>query len=138
MLYQQRQTVIQPFTHTLLTVAVTPTPLDSNQNAQTSYIDSFLVCLFSTAANSVFLGDNTVTLTNGMEIPPGVTIQLSITNERPKYEVQYPVLDVAQALTCQRQEPVQIPFIYWDLSQLYLIAAAPTNVIVVPFRRPYV
>ena len=133
-----RQTVVQQFSQAPITVAVTPTPLNSNPALQNAFIDSFLVCVYSTAANSIFLGDSTVTITTGMEIPPGTTIQLSISNERPLYELQYPLLNAAERIACEKIPPTDIPFVYWDLSQVYVIAAAPTSAIVIPFKRAYV
>lgn len=132
-----RNTVIQQLNQKVIAVGLTPTPL-SDLALQSAYIDSFLLCLYSTAANSVFFGDATVTTTNGMEIPVGVTVQFAINNERPLYELQSPLLQVAGVAICDGVPPVDIPFVYWDLSQLFLIAAAATNVTIIPFKRAYV
>lgn len=133
-----RPTVPQQLNQAVIAVAVTPTPLSSNPALTLAYIDSFLLCVYTTAANSVFFGDQSVTTTNGMEIPAGVTVQFSISNERQLYELQLPLLPVASQIVCAAMPQSDIPFVYWDLSQLYLVAAAPTNVVIIPFKRAYV
>lgn len=132
-----RPLVVQPFTTQQLQVQVTPTPLSSLQLTQ-AYIDSLLITLYSTAANSVFLGDQGVTVTTGIEIPVGITIQLEISNERPLYELQNPLVKLAVKVLCAIEKPFEVPFVYWDLTQIYLIAAASTNVIITAFKRAWV
>jgi hypothetical protein len=41
-------------------------------------------------------------------------------------------------LQCMPNQPRQIPFIVWDFSQIYLIAAAITNVRIAPFRSVFI
>jgi hypothetical protein len=133
-----RPTVPQQLNQFVCSVGLTPTPISSNPALTSAYIDSLLICVYSTAANSVFFGDQTVTITNGMEIPPGVTVQFSISNERVLYELEMPILPAASKIVCAPMPETQIPFVYWDMSQLYLIAAAATNTVIIPFKRAYV
>jgi hypothetical protein len=133
-----RPTVPQQVDNQVVAVGTAPTPLSSNPALTSAYIDAFLICLYTTAANSVFFGNGGVTITNGVEIPPGVSVQFAISNERELYELQTPLELAAAALTCQTVDHKLIPFVYWDLSQLFLVAAAATNVVVMPFKRAYV
>lgn len=133
-----RPTVIQQVGQAVVAVGLTPTPLTANPSLTLAYIDSFLICVYSTAANSVFFGDSTVSITTGIEIPAGVTVQFSASNERQLYELQNPLIQMSEVLTCERQTAEEIPFVYFDLSQLFLVAAAATNVVVMPFKRAYV
>lgn len=133
-----RPTVVQQIGQAVVAVGLTPTPLSANPALQNAFIDSFLICVYTTAANSVFFGDSTVSITTGIEIPAGVTVQFSISNERQLYEVQNPLLKIAESMTCENQRGEEITFVYFDLSQLYLVAVAATNAIVMPFKRAYV
>lgn len=134
----QRNTVSQRLNQFVIPVLTTAVPLNTSAQYQSAFVDSFLLCVYSTAANSVFFGDSTVLTTTGMEIPTGVTVQFSVDNERPRYELQDPLLRMAAQATCQAVDAFGIPFIYWDLSQLFLIAAANTNVVCIPFARMFV
>lgn len=132
-----RPSVVQQFNPQVVAVQITPTPL-SGLNLNQAFIDSLIICVYSTAANSVFLGDQGVTTTTGIEIPAGVTIELEISNERPLYELQIPMTDMEAKIACQVVRPFDVPFVYWDLTQLYCIAAAPTNIIVTAVKRAWV
>lgn len=132
-----RPVVVQPFNPQVLAVAITPTPLSSLQ-LQNAYIDSLLITVYSTAANSIFLGNQAVTVTNGIEIPAGVTISLEISNERPLYELQQPLNEIDAKVLCKNVKGFDVPFAYWDLTQMFLIAAAPTNAIITAIKRAWV
>jgi hypothetical protein len=132
-----RQLLYQPFNPQVLAVQATPTPFSSLQ-LQQAYIDTILLTVYTTAANSVFFGDQSVTVTNGIEIPAGTTIQLSISNERPLYEIQNPLIAMVAKVLCIAVQPFEVPFIYWDVAQLYAVAAAPTNMIVTAVKRAWV
>ena len=134
---QQRDTVAQDFNPAPVAVTANPTPL-SGAAQQRSYIDSFLVCLYTTAANSVFLGGASVTTTTGIEIPAGVSIQFSLSNERPLYELSNALMLITDAVRCENIPGTTIPFVYWDMSQIFAIAAANTSLIVLPFKRMFV
>lgn len=113
--------VIQQFNQQTILVLTTATPLSSNPALTNTYIDSFVLNLYRTAANSVFFGDSNVTTTSGMELSPGSITNFGITNDPVYYN-----------------NGIAYPFTYWDLSQVFLIAAAPTTVIMIPFKRSYV
>jgi len=133
-----RPTVPQQLNQFVCAVATTPTPVNANPALTSAYIDTLLICVYSTAANSIFLGDANVTTTNGMEIPIGTTIQLAISNERVLDELTLPLLPVVSKVLCAAVPEVPIPFVYWDMSQIYLVAAAATNAVIIPFKRAYV
>jgi len=79
------------------------------------------------------MGDSSVLVAanNGLEVPAGVPIQLRITNERQIYEVQGPLVD---GFRCA---PDAIPFIAWDITQIYLVAAVAHTVGVVLFQEAF-
>jgi len=124
----RRDIVAQPQRWSSLLVGVAPTPLSQAQ-AQTglaALYDSIIVSLVSTAANSVFWGDSSVTGgTNGLEIRPGIPIQMSIVNDRQLYEVQGPLIDQF----CQ--QPEGVPFIVWDVSTIYLISPSGAQTVAI-------
>jgi hypothetical protein len=132
----RRDIVPQPMVWVPLLVAATPTPL-SQSATQTGLIalyDSIIFSLVSTAANSVFMGNVNVLSngSNGLEIRAGIPIQLSIVNDRQLYEVQAPLVDKF----CENPEGV--PFTAWDVSQMYLIAPAPTTIAIGLFKAAWI
>lgn len=132
----KRPTLAQRFQSYALLVGVGPTPLNTSwQQANLSGLyDAFIVSVPLAAANGVFLGDASISalLTNGLEILPGVPIQLSIENERQLYEVQAPIVDKLCTV------PESIPFVAWSPAEIYLTAVAPTTVGILLFSAPYV
>jgi hypothetical protein len=97
--------------------------------------DSIIFSLVSSAARSVFLGNSSVLATgvNGLEIRPGIPIQLSIVNDRQLYEIQGPLIDQF----CKT--PDGIPFIVWDVAQMYLVTAvAPVTIAIGLFKAAYI
>ena len=131
-----RQPIKQSFIPFALLVGITPTPLNTSwQQANLSaLIDSIIISVPTAAANVIFWGDASVNaaLNNGLEIKPGVPINISINNERQLYEIQAPLIDT----TCPAV-PESIPFVCWDPSTIYLTAIAPTSIGVILFPRPY-
>ena len=113
--------VVQQFNQQTVSVLTTPTPLSSNPALTNTYIDSFVLSVYRTAANSVFFGDSNVTTTSGIELSPGSNTFFGITNDPVYYN-----------------NGTDYPFTYWDLSQVFLIAAVATSVILLPFKRSYV
>ncbi len=59
---------------------------------------------------------------------------LSINNERQLYELQAPLIDGAR--NCEIPEGV--PFVAWDISQMYFIATAPTTIGIILFKAPFI
>jgi hypothetical protein len=127
----------QTFTNYALPVlSANPVPLNGNLQL-TALIDSFAICVPAGSANGVFYGDAQVTITNGLEIAVGTTVSFIIQQTRQLYEVQEPVLKVAESLTCAVVPPKDIPFICWNPSNFYLIASANVTVTVMLFKVPY-
>lgn len=122
----------QEFLSIAVLVGVAPTRLSSG--AQQSAIQLMYETLsFSnpaSSANSVWLGGANIsaTLKNGQEVVAGGTITWRIINERQLYEVQGPIIDPS----CQ--VPELIPFMAWDVSQIFLVATAPTTIGVTLFK----
>ncbi len=134
--HPKRSPLVQRFSPFRLVVGITPTPLNqSNQQVNIAGLyDAFIISVPKAAANTVWLGDASVNvvLGNGLEIPQGLPIMLSIENERQLYELQSPVVD----RLCD--VPESIPFIVWSPSEIYLVAVALTPVGVILFPAPYV
>lgn len=135
-----RQIAYQPFETFNLAVQVTPTQLATVLAfTKADLIDSFVLSLDAGAANNVFIGGAGVTVTNGLEIVAGAgPLLFKIENQNQHYELQEPVIAIAETLQCLPNQPRQIPFIVWDFSQIYLIAAAITNIRVAPFRSVFI
>lgn len=134
-----RETVFQPFDTFSLVVAVTATPI-SSVFTKSDLIDSFAVSVPSSAANNIFIGNQGVTLTTGLEIVAGAgPINFRIKNQDIQYDVHSAIDPAASALAGCNQLAIQsIPFIIWDLRQICLIAVAPTTVVIAPFRSMFI
>src|ERR1700688_1698585 len=104
----RRVPIEQTFFNFPLVVGVVPTPV-SSQIQLGSLIASMIFSNPSTNANSVFLGDQNVSLTSGIEIVVGSSPILSIQQTRQLYEVQDPTMYTAQAAMCQELPPVSSP-----------------------------
>lgn len=138
MLQIVRDVIFQPFSTFVIAVAATPTPILPNQT-KTDLIDSFVLSLDAAAANNVFIGDQAVTVNSGLEIVRGAgPLEFRILNQKQQYELQEPLIMLTEQLGCKPQNGRAIPFILWDLSQIYLIAAAPTNVRCAAFRSQFI
>ena len=134
-----RPVIFQPFTSFVLAlVANVAQPLVATPN-KNDLIDSFIISLDAGAANNVFMGDQGVTVNSGIEIVAGGgPVNFKIDNQDQQYDLQVPLMDIARTLQCQTQQAFAIPFVVWDCSQVYLIAAANTNVRVMLFRSQFV
>jgi hypothetical protein len=133
-----RPVLFQPFSSFVLPVAITPTPLLASPS-KSDLIDSFIISVDSGAANNVFIGDGNVTVNSGIEIVAGGgPVNFVIRNQDQQYELQIPVMEIAKTLQCQSDMPFAVPFIIWDCSQIFLIAALATNVRVMLFRSQFV
>src|SRR5215475_10731877 len=114
-----RPVLFQPFTTFIVAVPVAGTPIVPFSN-KSDLIDSFVISLDATAANNVFIGDQGVTVGSGIEIiAGGGPVNFAIRNQVQQYDTQIPLLDMATAVICQQQTGFPIPFIVWDLSQIY-------------------
>lgn len=132
-----RPVIRQDFTTLLLTVGTVPTPLNGAFDIN-SLITSFIIAVPSTAANSVFLGNGGVTITNGLELLAGTSPVFIIENYKQPYEMQGPLIKIEENLKQCEADVDALPFIVWDPSQIFLIAAAATNVSVAFFKEMFV
>ena len=133
-----RPILTQPFPTFIVAVQVTPTPIMPSQT-RADLINSFVVSVAAAAANNVFIGDQGVTVNSGLEIiAGGGPIRFTITDERMKYELLFPMLAGLQSYQCRVNEGYGVPFIIWDLSQIFLVAPAITNVRVAAFRSQFI
>lgn len=127
---------IEPF---VVAVATTPTQIFPQQT-KSDLIDSFTLSLDAAAANNVFIGGLAVTVNTGLEIVAGGgPITFRIRNQRQHYEIQEPLIKIADTMNCNAPplEPLAIPFGVWDLTQIFLVAAAATNVRCQPWRAQF-
>lgn len=113
------------------------TPINS-QMQLTSMIDTILICVPSTSTN-VFLGFNqALTAANGIEIISGNTVLLRVEHDtRQLYELQGPLIDLVASQLCRPMQIDAIPFVVWDVSQLYLFSTLANTVAVATFKASY-
>lgn len=135
-----RDIVYQPVETFNLAVQVTPTQLSTVLSfTKQDLIDSFILSLDAAAANNVFWGGPGVTIVNGIEIVAGAgPVEFLIENQNQHYELQEPIIAIAETLQCAPLPTRSIPFVVWDFSQIYLVAAAITNVRIAPFRSVFI
>ena len=132
-----RPIVFQPFETFNITVAITPTPLSATFT-KADLIDSFAISLDAAAANNIFLGGTGVTVNNGLEIVRGGgPVLIRIINQHVQYDI-HSVIDPLAEQNCNLISVSPIPYIIWDLTQICLVAAAPTNARIAPFRSMFV
>ena len=128
--------LIEPF---VIAVGTTPTQVFPQQT-KSDLIDSFTLSLDAAAANNVFIGGQAVTIANGLEIiAGGGPLTFRIRNQWQQYEVQEPLVKLADKIDCNNpMTPRAIPFVIWDLSQIYLVAVAATNIRCAPWRAQFI
>lgn len=136
----QRPLLKQEATAFAFTVPVAPAASPAPQYGLTSLIDSFTITVPTTAANSVFLGfDGGVIVGTGIELLAGTTIEFRIEHDgRQIYELQNLVRKLIQHQCGSAGEMEYIPFVCWDMSQIFLVAAAPTAVTMALFKAVYI
>jgi hypothetical protein len=132
-----RPVIRQDFLATSLTVATVPTPLSQSLSLQ-SLVTSFVISVPTTAANSIFLGDGGVTITTGFEIPAGSAPAFIIENYKQPYELQGPLLGIEESTKHCIADADALPFICFDPSQIYLIAAANTTISILFFKEMFI
>jgi len=111
------------------------------QSSLTALIDTFMITIPSTAANSVFLGFNQgVNTTNGIELLAGTTSVFKIDHDtRQLYELQNLLTRLNQVLCGTPVTPTEaIPFVAWDMSNVFVIAAAATVISFAIFKAVYI
>ena len=119
-----------------------PTPI-STSLGKTRMITTFSISN-PTAGSSVYLGGANVTTpagaNTGFEIQAGTAPVFKILQEtRQLYELQALLSTIAQGLKCQPVDLEKIPFVVWDLTQLFLISAnaGGSNVTISAFPQMY-
>lgn len=119
-------------------IGTTPVPLVTSDFPA----DSFILNVYSSAANSVFLGfGGALTLTSGLEVRAGTPAFFGADNTREMWELQR-TLEILVALAAANlgQSPILNPYkaprVVLDLSDFYVIAAAPTVATVLWFAIP--
>jgi|SRR5215470_1288267 len=117
-----RQPIVQDFSPFAITATLPPVPLLSGiPSANRSSL--FVTIAFSIipTGTPAIIGDSSVrpALSNGQWITPGIVTRWRIINERQLYEVQAPLVDQFQCLADG------IPIVVWDLSAIFVAAAAP-------------
>lgn len=135
-----REVLPQEFTNFRISVpSASPIQLSAvAQNLESQLYDSMILSVHSSLADGVYLGGPNVTngpTTNGLQIRPGVPIQLSIAQRTPQYELQVPLID---GLNCVDSPRVGIPVVVWDVNNIWLRADTNgRNVAVLLFRVPW-
>lgn len=139
-----RNPLPQQFDHFALTVpafAPANSRIQVSATAQSLEVEQYDAMIFSLpleAAGPVYFGGPTITAgigTNGLQIRPGIPINLSINNVRQLVELQAPLIDVLPALgglVCPA--PLAVPRIVWDVSNLWLTADVEVSIAVLLFR----
>ena len=132
----KRPLVTQQFITLSVSVTTSPLPLATTVNKE-QLITSFVISNPSTGS-SVFIGNQGVSTTSGLEVIAGTTPVFEILQEgRQLYELQEPALDIVSGQQCRRVEAFGIPFIVWDMTQWFVVAAANTTISVALFPAPY-
>lgn len=134
-----RDITYQPFSTFVLPVLTTPTQIFPQQG-KTDLIDSFVVSLDAGAANNVFIGDQAVTINTGLEIVAGGgPVNFKIDNQNMHYEIMSYLEQITVMIGCRLPNTIKtIPFVLWDLAQIYIIAPANTNVRIAAFRSQFI
>lgn len=133
----------QTYANFSIAVKTSPTPINPSLDIS-SMIQSFTLCNPAVNTNSVFYGDSGVTASTagnigtGIELLTGTVQTFVIRQERQMYEVQDPVLLIAQKELCQVLPPYEIPFIVWKLNDFWLVANAATTISCMIFRSPFI
>jgi len=127
----ERQPIVQDFRAFAITATLPPTPLISGiPSANRSSLYTTITFSIIPTGTPAIIGDSSVrpALSNGQWITPGVVTRWVIRNERQLYEVQAPLVDQFQCLADG------IPIIVWDMSAIFVAAAAPqlVGIIVYP------
>lgn len=136
----QRPLVVQDFLTRSIAVTAAALPIDPTLDK------SKLIVGFSVnnpaAGASVYVGNAGVTIPGGnnpgFEISPGTAPFFGIDQQgRQMYELQQPLLKIQNGLECGRQEIEGIPFVVYDLSRWFIVAAGATNVTLIAFPCMY-
>ncbi len=139
--FPNRELVPQEFINFALSVPLTPgrVPISVvSQSLETQLYDAMILSVHSTALKSIYLGQANVTAgigTNGLQIRPGIPVQLSIRQPRQLYELQRPLV----MENCEPGSVVSIPNVVWDVSNMFLTTdtgGAAVSVAILLFKIP--
>lgn len=132
-----RPLLFQPIVSRVVVVGTAPVSLDPIGNIN-QMVGTFAVSV-PTGAVNCFIGDSNVTITSGLEIVAGAgAVEFAIEDERMLYELMNPNMKMAEILGCQPFNPTDIPLVLWDLSQVYVVAAAASTIAVNTFKTQFV
>jgi len=138
----QRSLIAQTFITRAIAVTAAPLPIDPNTD-KTKLITGFSISNPAGGA-SVFIGNQGVTIPGGVapgfEIPAGTAPFFGIDQQgRQLYEIQTPVNKILAGMSCNPNlEVVEgLPFVVWDLSNFFIVAAAPLTVTLISFPTMY-
>lgn len=134
----QRQLIAQTFNTRSIAVTAAALPIDPTVD-KTKLITGFSISN-PTGGISVFIGNGGVLTTTGFEIPAGTAPFFGIDQQgRQLYEIQAPLNSINAGLKCNPNlENIEgLPFVVWDLSNFFIVAAAPTTVTLITFPTMY-
>lgn len=96
--------------------------------------------VYSTGAASAFWGSNGVNTTTGIEIRPGIPATLSLDQVREQWELQRQLEHIGAMIAGATNNPNLAPYlapkVIFDLSQIYVAAAAAQAVSIIAFLPP--
>jgi hypothetical protein len=130
--YPERPVVRQRFFSYALAVAAAPavTQVNNDPSLHTNYLNTFIISV-PAAGGNVYLGSAGVSQATGLELIAGSgPLVFAIDQARQFYEIQDPTLQIAAIANCKNPKPQMIPFVVWDLTQLFLTAPVLTNIVV--------
>jgi len=133
----QRPVVYQRGLNFTVTANTTPVAL-TNGDFQ---CDSIVLDVYSTAANSVFVGYGSgVTVLSGMEIRAGLPVTLTPENSREQWELQRILEAIGAMIAAERgygsPGKFRSPRVVFNARDFWLVAAVATNVSVMLFTVP--
>jgi hypothetical protein len=132
----QRPVVYQRGLNFNFAVTAVPQPLQANRYD----VDSFVIDVPATAANSVFVGFAGVTATSGLECRAGIPIEIATDNTREQWELQRSLEALVAMLAYQNGLPLPFAFksprVVFNLADIFIVAAANTNISVMAFNVP--
>jgi len=132
----QRPYVYQRGVSFNFTAGVAALPINANRYE----VDSVIVDVPSTAANSVFMGFAGVTITSGLEVRPGLPIEWATDNTREQWELQR-AMELIASLLAMKEGGAPLttyrpPRVVYNLADIFIVAAAPTAISITVFNVP--
>jgi hypothetical protein len=123
----QRPVVYQRANNFAMTVTTTPQPLQ----AQQYQCDAILIDVASALTTSIFFGfGSSITTASGIEVQPGLPVQIKPDNTREQWEVQRLLEMIAAMLADQGGYNIlgqyKAPRVVLDASQWYVVCATAT------------